>query len=132
MRHGFFGILPPVLVAMLVVAGPSWAHHGDAGRYNETVSTVVGVVAQWRLINPHSVLILDVEDENGNVVRWRGELGNPTSLGTRHGWDPDTFKPGDRITMTGRALKNGSPTMTLSEGSILVDTDTGEELYRER
>ncbi|MEE8093746.1 MAG: DUF6152 family protein [Gammaproteobacteria bacterium] len=117
---------------MLVVAGPSWAHHGDAGRYNETVTTVIGVVAQWRLINPHSVLILDVEDENGNVVRWRGELGNPTSLGTRHGWDADTFKPGDRITMTGRALKNGSPTMTLSEGSILVDTDTGEELYRER
>ena len=132
MRHGFFGISLPVLAAMLVVAGPSWAHHGDAGRYNETVTTVVGVVAQWRLINPHSVLILDVEDESGNVVRWRGELGNPTSLGTRHGWDSDTFKPGDRITMTGRALKNGSPTMTLSEGSILVDTDTGEELYRER
>ncbi len=132
MRHGFFGISLPFLVAMLVVAGPSWAHHGDAGRYNETVTTVIGVVAQWRLINPHSVLILDVEDENGNVVRWRGELGNPTSLGTRHGWDADTFKPGDRITMTGRALKNGSPTMTLSEGSILVDTDTGEELYRER
>ncbi len=132
MRHGFFGISLPVFVAMLVVAGPSWAHHGDAGRYNETVTTVIGVVAQWRLINPHSVLILDVEDENGNVVRWRGELGNPTSLGTRHGWDTATFKPGDRITMTGRALKNGSPTMTLSEGSILVDTDTGEELYRER
>lgn len=132
MRCEFFGVSLPVLAAMLVVAGPSWAHHGDAGRYNETVTTVVGVVAQWRLINPHSVLILDVEDENGNVVRWRGELGNPTSLGTRHGWDANTFKPGDRITMTGRALKNGSPAMTLSEGSILVDTDTGEELFRDR
>ncbi len=132
MRHTFFGVSLPALTTILFIAGPSWSHHGDAGRYNETVTTVFGVVAQWRLINPHSVLILDVEDQDGTVVRWRGELGNPTNLGTRYGWDADTFKPGDRITMTGRALKNGSPAMTLSEGSILVDTDTGEELYRNR
>ena len=132
MRHVFSGVSPPALTIILFIAGPSWSHHGDAGRYNETVTTVVGVVAQWRLINPHSVLILDVEDQDGTVVRWRGELGNPTTLGTRYGWDAETFKPGDRITMTGRALKNGSPAMTLSEGSILVDTDTGEELYRNR
>ena len=132
MRHTFFGVSLLALTIILFIAGPSWSHHGDAGRYNETVTTVFGVVAQWRLINPHSVLILDVEDQDGTVVRWRGELGNPTNLGTRYGWDADTFKPGDRITMTGRALKNGSPVMTLSEGSILVDTDTGEELYRNR
>lgn len=132
MRYTLFVIRLSALAAVFLIAGPSWAHHGDAGRYHETVTTVVGVVAQWRLINPHSVLILDVEDADGTVVRWRGELGNPTNLGTRYGWDADTFKPGDRITMTGRALKNGSPAMTLSEGSILVDTDTGEELYRDR
>ncbi len=117
---------------VLLFAGPVRSHHGDAGRYNDHVTTVAGVVAQWRLINPHSVLILDVEDETGNIVRWRGELGNPTSLGTRFGWDETTFQPGDRIEMTGRALKNGSPQMTLSEGSVLVDLESGEELYRGR
>ncbi|HEY5624591.1 MAG TPA: DUF6152 family protein [Gammaproteobacteria bacterium] len=118
--------------AVAMVSGAVQAHHGDAGRYNEHVTTVVGVVAQWRFINPHSVLVLDVEDENGNVTRWLGEIGNPTSLESRLGWDANTFQPGDRIEMTGRALKNGSPQMTLSEGSILVDADTGEELYRGR
>ncbi len=132
MRHRFLVLPPAVLAAMLFVAGPSWPHHGDAGRYNDAVTTVVGVVAQWRLINPHSVLILDVEDTDGAVVRWRGELGNPTNLSTRYGWNADTFKPGDRISMTGRALKNGSPAMTLSEGSILIDVDSGEELFRGR
>ena len=117
---------------VLLISAPVQSHHGDAGRYNDHVTTVVGVVAQWRLINPHSVLILDVEDEGGSVVRWRGELGNPTSLGTRFGWDENTFQPGDRIEMTGRALKNGSPQMTLSEGSVLVDLETGEEIYRGR
>ena len=119
-----------VSTALMLLAVPSWGHHGDAGRYNDEVTTVVGTVAQWRLINPHSVLILDVADSNGNVVRWRGELGNPSALGTRHGWDENTFKAGDQLQMTGRALKNGSPAMTLSEGSILVDMETGEELYR--
>jgi hypothetical protein len=119
-----------VSMALVLLAVPTWGHHGDAGRYNDEVTTVVGTVAQWRLINPHSVLILDVTEANGNVVRWRAELGNPTSLGTRHGWDENTFKPGDELQMTGRALKNGSPAMTLSEGSVLVDVATGEELYR--
>ena len=132
MRHGFFGVSLSAIAALVSIVAPAWAHHGDAGRYNDTVTTVVGVVAQWRLINPHSVLILDVEDEDGKLVRWRGELGNPTSLGTRYGWNEETFKPGDHISMTGRALKNGSPAMTLSEGSILVDADSGEELYRGR
>jgi len=132
MQHRVFGVSLAAIAAIFSVVGPTWAHHGDAGRYNDEVSTVVGVVAQWRLINPHSVLILDVEDADGKLVRWRGELGNPTNLGTRYGWNEETFKPGDRISMTGRALKNGSPAMTLSEGSILIDADSGEELYRGR
>ena len=50
---------------VMLIAGPAQSHHGDAGRYNDHVTTVVGVVAQWRLINPHSVLILDVEVRTG-------------------------------------------------------------------
>ncbi|MFL2554402.1 MAG: DUF6152 family protein [Candidatus Rariloculaceae bacterium] len=131
MRHGYIKVFQIVLVSIFASGQPSWGHHGDAGRYNDEVSTVVGVVAQWRMINPHSVLILDVEDELGKVTRWRGELGNPTNLGTRYGWTAETFLPGRRLSMTGRALKNGSPAMTLSEGAILVDVDTDEELYRQ-
>ena len=125
-----FGAAIGIAVAML--SGAAQAHHGDAGRYNEHVTTVVGVVGQWRFINPHSVLVLDVEDESGNVTRWLGELGNPAGLESRFGWDANTFQPGRRIEMTGRALKNGSSQMTLSERSILVDVETGEEIYRGR
>ena len=132
MRRNYISSSLVALVGMFSVIVPAWAHHGDAGRYNDEVSTVVGVVAQWRMINPHSVLIIDVEDDAGNVVRWRGELGNPTTLATRYGWNEETFKPGDRLSMTGRALKNGSPAMTLSEGSVLIGLDSEEELYRGR
>ena len=107
----------------------SLAHHGDAGRYTETVKTVTGTVIEFQFVNPHSLLIIGVEDENGEIVEWHGELGSPNNLRNRHGWDKDTFQVGDVITMTGRSLKNGGPYMTLSEKSRMYDAD-GNEIYR--
>ena len=103
-------------------------HHGDAGRYNETVTTVTGAVVEFQFINPHSLLIIAVEDDNGNIVEWQGELSPPNSLENRWGWDKEAFQVGDVITMTGRALKNGGPYMTLTEMSRLLDVD-GNEIY---
>jgi hypothetical protein len=121
-------------IAWFVAAGaalltaPLFAHHGDAGRYEETSSTVVGTVVDFQFVNPHSVLVIDVTDESGNVERWTGELGSPSSLSRNWGWTRDTFKPGDELTMTGRKRKNGEPFMTLSEGSQLLDA-SGKEIY---
>ena len=124
-------LLPNVSIAvagLLLVVVPGQAHHGDAGRYTETVTTVTGSVVEFQFINPHSLLTIAVEGENGEVVEWHGELGPPNSLQNRLGWDKDRFQVGDIITMTGRSLKNGGPYMTLSEKSRLLDAD-GNEIY---
>lgn len=118
----------------LTLLGGCWtlalaAHHGDAGRYEDKLTTVTGKVVELQLVNPHSVLVLDVTDEQGNVVRWRGELGSAVSLKKQWGWSRDTIRVGDVITMTGRRLKNGQPVMTLSECSRVVAAD-GRELFR--
>ena len=123
--------LKPVLSAvasLLFIMSPAQAHHGDAGRYTETVKTVTGSVVEFQFINPHSMLVIAVEDENGDIVEWYGELGPPNSLQNRWGWDKDTFQVGDVLTMTGRSLKNGGPYMTLSELSRLQDAE-GNEIY---
>ena len=114
--------------AIALMATPSLAHHGDAGRYTETVKTVTGTVVEFQFINPHSLLTIAVVDETGETVEWHGELGPPNSLENRLGWDRNTFQEGDVITMTGRALKNGGPYMTLSEKSRLFDAE-GNEIY---
>jgi DNA/RNA endonuclease YhcR with UshA esterase domain len=118
---------------VLGLLGPSLglAHHGDAGRYSDEVLTVTGTVVEFRLVNPHSVLIIAVEDEQGNVVEWHGELGSPVSLSNNWGWTRDTFQPGDTVTMTGRPQKSGAPYMTLSEGARVLDAE-GNEIYRGR
>ena len=37
-----------------------FAHHGDAGRYEDKLTTVKGTVVEIQLVNPHSTLVLDV------------------------------------------------------------------------
>jgi hypothetical protein len=115
----------------LVVASMSaalLAHHGDAGRYEDKLTTVKGTVVELQLINPHSVVVIDVKEDGDNVVRWRGEAGSATQL-KGWCWTRDVIKVGDTVTMVGRRLKNGSPYMTLSENSRVYDAN-GKEIYR--
>lgn len=126
MKHlstGFAFLAAALLSASLA------AHHGDAGRYEETITSVTGTVVALQLINPHSRIIFDVEDENGQVVRWQAEVSSANGL-ARIGWNQSTLRPGDRITLFGRVVKSGAPYINLSENARLIRTETCEELYR--
>ena len=62
------------VAALMMSTGLLLAHHGDSGRYEDKLTTVKGNVAEIILVNPHSTLVLDVKDESGKTVKWRGEL----------------------------------------------------------
>ena len=109
---------------LLVVSGSAWAHHGDAGRYIEDVADVTGVVVETQLINPHSILVVDVTDANGKTVRWQAEMGGAQQL-IRNGWTTDV-KPGTKVTLTGRRLKSGAPYMNLTERARVMLVDGGK------
>jgi len=115
-------------VGLVAMAVSLHAHHGDAGRYEDKLTTVKGTVVELQLINPHSMVVLDVKDESGTVVRWRGEAGSGTQL-RGWCWGKEVIKVGDTVTMIGRRLKNGSPYMTLSENARVIDAN-GKEIYR--
>ena len=109
----------------------AFAHHGDAGRFEETITTLSGTVVALQLVNPHSTIILDIPDENGDPVRWQAELTGVNNL-SRSGWTRDTLKAGDRIIISGRLLKSGAPHINLSENARVVRADTCEEIHRTR
>jgi hypothetical protein len=117
-------------VGMMLLALVSTAvgHHGDAGRYEETLTTVSGTVVELQFANPHSILIVEAKEANGRTVRWRGELGSPVVL-KGWCWTNTILKPGDKVTMKGRRLKNGQPYMTLSEEARVIDP-AGKEIFR--
>ena len=118
-----------VTVGSLVSAGVARAHHGDANRYNEEVVSITGSVVELQMVNPHSIIVMDV-DESGKKVRWQAELGGPQQLIRQFGWSKSTIKPGDKITITGRRAKSGAPYMNLTERANIVNADTGKELFR--
>ena len=111
-------------LGLLVLPDAAWAHHGDAGRYVEGVVEVTGVVFESQLINPHSILIIDVTDTDGKIVKWTAEMGPAQPL-MRSGWANDV-KPGTKVTLTGRRLKSGAPYMNLTERARVVLTESGK------
>ena len=57
--------------------------------------------------------------ENGKTVTWGVEGMSPNYL-SRRGWSKNTFKPGDKITLTIRPMRDGSPGGMFVRG-ILAD-----------
>jgi hypothetical protein len=118
------------LAVATLIPGAAWAHHGDAGRYNEETVTLKGTVVQLVMVNPHALIIFDVPDASGKNTRWTAELGGPQQLIKQFGWSPQTVKAGMPITLIGRVVKSGDPYMNLTERSQITLTDSGKEIYR--
>ena len=118
-----------VAASLVLTAIPFFAHHGDAGRFEDTVIVLTGTVVDLQLVDPHSIIVLDVTDAKG-TVRWQAELGGRSGLTKSFGWNKTTLKSGDKITITGRRVKSGAPYINLTEKANVVLTDSGKEIFR--
>ncbi len=120
-------------IAAMMYASGAFAHHGTAGRYESELSEITGTVVSLMFINPHALLAIEVEDEQGNPIRWIAEFNNPPLM-AQEGWHKDILKPGDKVTIFGLRLRNGAPGIRLSRGANgakVIMTDTGEVIFRE-
>ena len=50
-----------VAVGVVLWSGAAGGHHGDAGRYEDTLTTVSGTVVELQLVNPHSIIVVEIE-----------------------------------------------------------------------
>jgi len=100
-------LLATVLLALAVTVS---AHHGSAAYEMDKNVTVKGTITDFQFVNPHVLIFMDVKDDSGKVTNWAGELTSPNRL-TRLGWNKDTLKVGDAVTMTGAPSKSGAPRM---------------------
>ena len=101
-----------VVVGLPLVSVPMFAHHGTAS-YDTTKSTSVkGTVTDFQFANPHVQISLDVTDGKGKDKRWTAEALSPNML-SRQGWNRNTLKPGDKITIVGAPDKDGANALRL-------------------
>jgi hypothetical protein len=105
-----------LVAALAIVCTPVFAHHGSRISYDLTKPvTMKGTVSSFGWQNPHVFLGFDVKDDNGTVTTWGAEMAeNPHQLAMR-GWDKDSLKPGDPITVTVFPSKVGAPRGFLSK-----------------
>lgn len=93
---------------LLLFAMPVLAHHSFQAEYDESkLVTVNGTVTKVAWTNPHVMLNVDVRDDAGKVANWEMELASPNGL-LRQGWKLDSLKPGDQVTVSGYAARDGS------------------------
>ena len=108
---------------LLLASAPLLAHHGEANYDTDKVVSVKGTVTDFQFINPHTLISLDAKNDKGEVEKWSCEARSPGMLVRVGGWDKQTLKPGDVITVFGYRARNGSPVMrlqkiTLADGSV--------------
>ena len=113
MARSVFGVLVAVAVGAAAMAPPALAHHSFAAAYDaDKPVTVLGVIVEARLANPHSRIVLDVTEANSTVTRWGFEAQTPTAL-IRSGVKPEVFKLGSLVTIRGVHARD----MTRHEGA---------------
>jgi hypothetical protein len=94
-----------IIVAMSAI--PAIAHHSFAMFDAEKVMTLDGTVKDFQWTNPHSWILMMVDDpQSGGAKQWAIEMGGPAGL-ARQGWRPKTLTPGMQIKAVIHPLRDG-------------------------
>ena len=116
-------LLGCVAALALVAVAPAIAHHSPAAFEPTKTVTLAGIVKEFRWQNPHSWIDLDVPNDKGAIDTWSVEMTSPTFL-LRAGWKASTLKSGDKVSVTVRPMRDGTPgglfvSVTLPDGRVL-------------
>ena len=120
MRSGL--VVVTVAAVGLLIPRPVLAHHGSAVFDTGKKVVLKGTVKEWVYSNPHCLLSLEVTGEDGQVVRWMAE-GQAPNVIFPAGYRRDSFKFGDRVTVTVEPVKNGRPMGRILQ-AVLADGNT--------
>lgn len=117
------------VVVCAAVISPAFGHHSTAMFDYSERRTIIGVVRAFQWSNPHCYIQILVRDENGAEGEWSIETGAPTAM-RGLGWNADSLKRGDRVTMSITPLRSGEPggllnSVTFADGKVLQGTPVG-------
>jgi len=95
------------VVTFVALGAPALAHHSHANYNTDEFTDLSGTVTEVSWLNPHVWLYVEVADEQGRPQVWAMEGGSPSAL-MRGGWQRDSLKPGDRISVRCHLVRDGS------------------------
>ncbi|HUK36990.1 MAG TPA: DUF6152 family protein [Vicinamibacterales bacterium] len=110
-----------VLACLAIGSGEVSAHHSFAAFDMSKEQTITGVVSRFDWTNPHTFIWVEVTNDKGVVETWAIEGMSPNYLG-RRGWSKNSVKPGDKITVSIRPLKEGKT------GGMFIKAQIGDRV----
>ena len=93
--------------AFAAASSAASAHHSFAMFDAQHPIEISGTVKEFRFVSPHTILIVDVEGEDGSIKSWILEGGAP-GLQAREGLTSKSLKPGDEIVVKINPLHSGA------------------------
>jgi hypothetical protein len=106
------------ILALAFGAVPLSAHHSWPVNMSRLV-TVKGTVTDLVWANPHPMMTLEVQTNDGHTEKW--QVGGPAIIRMEaNGWTKTTVKPGDVITGIGYQFADGQKIVRL-ERVVLAD-----------
>ena len=108
-----------VILTLVCAVMPLSAHHSWPISRDRLV-TVKGTVVEFRWANPHPMITLEVQANDGRTTEtW--QIGGPAIIRMEaNGWTKTTVKPGDVITGIGYQFADGQKIVRL-ERVVLAD-----------
>jgi len=104
------------LLALVAMGSSLQAHHSFAMFEMDKDVTYTGTIMEYRWINPHTHIVVKIDPGQGvdpaTVGTWDVEGGSTNIMG-RQGWTRATYKPGDKMTMVGHPMRDGSKGISL-------------------
>lgn len=125
------GLIAAVLAAFFTTwLQPATAHHSFAPALTEQGEEVIeifdGSIEIYKLLNPHTALIVNATNASGVVEDWLVEFSSLASL-VREGWTDETLSAGDKVTIA--ILKSRFPYRGRLR-AVLVHGATDDEAAR--
>lgn len=121
---------------LLAFSAPAFVHHSGAMFDATRQQKLTGTITEFNWTNPHASFKVDVLNAQGQVETWAIEMGSPNNM-VRDGWKRSTLKPGDKVSVLVRPLRDGKPggsfvSVTLADGTVMggqSGTGGGSETY---
>jgi hypothetical protein len=117
--------LSVLAVACAVVAVPAQAHHSFNTFYDMARTVEIqGVVKSFRLVSPHSEMIVEVPEAGGKMVEWRITARTGAVNAKREGWKVEDFV-GKKVKVAGNPTRREGGTamaagvVTFEDGRVV-------------
>ncbi|MGC3982894.1 MAG: DUF6152 family protein [Steroidobacteraceae bacterium] len=111
-------------VAALLCTGATFGHHSPAAFDRSNPLIVAGTVEQFKWVNPHSWIFLQVPNGKGGNDKWTLE-GGSTSVMVRNGWKSNSLQKGQKVKALIAPNRDGSNggellSVTFEDGKVLA------------